>query len=92
MEIAVSGAGALAGTSGRVDVLVTTEPTTSGTGRTYVAARGIPLLAVAQTGASEAGLGLTQVTLGLTRRQAVELVEAESFARKVTILPGRSGP
>lgn len=91
VEIAVSGAGALAGTSGRVDVLVTTEPTTAGSGRTYVAARGIPLLAVAQTGASDAGVGLTQVTLGLTRRQAVELVEAESFARKVTILPGRPG-
>ncbi|MDQ2623313.1 MAG: hypothetical protein M3Y45_09790, partial [Actinomycetota bacterium] len=88
VEIAVSGAGALSGTSGQVDVLVTTEPTTGGTGRTYVAARDVPLLAIARTGASEAGVGLTQVTLGLTRRQAVDLVEAESFARKVTILPG----
>lgn len=91
VEIAVTGAGALAGTAGRVDVLVTTEPRASGTGRTYVAARGVPLIAVGRTGASDAGPGLTQVTLGLTRRQAIDLVEAESFARKVTVLPGSAG-
>ena len=90
VEIAVTGAGALAGSTGQVDVLVTTEPRTGGAGRTYVAARQVPLLGIGQTGASDAGIGLTQVTLGLTRRQAIELVEAESFARKMTILPGKT--
>lgn len=91
VEIAVSGAGALTGAAGRVDVLVTTEPRTTGSGRTYVAARDVPLIAISATGESDAGPGLTQVTLALTRAQAIELVEAESFARKVTILPGSGG-
>ncbi|MBK5233074.1 MAG: hypothetical protein JJE13_08865 [Thermoleophilia bacterium] len=91
VEISVSGAGALTGTSGRVDVLVTTEARAgSGDGRTYVAARQVPLIAIGRTGASDAGVGLTQVTLGLSRQQAIDLVEAESFARRVTILPGTS--
>ncbi len=91
VEISVSGAGALNGTSGRVDVLVTTEARAgAGDGRTYVAARQVPLIAIGRTGASDAGVGLTQVTLGLSRRQAIDLVEAESFARRVTILPGSS--
>ncbi|MGK2955180.1 MAG: hypothetical protein ACSLFI_05855, partial [Solirubrobacterales bacterium] len=91
VEIAVSGAGALAGSAGRVDVLVTTEPRAGGnSGRTYVAARRVPLISIGRAGASDAGVGLTQVTLGLTRRQAIDLVEAESFARRVTVLPGAS--
>ena len=91
VEIAVSGAGALAGTSGRVDVLVTKEASAgAGGGRTYVAARRVPLIAIGRTGASDSGVGLTQVTLSLNRRQAIDLVEAESFARRVTILPGGS--
>ncbi len=91
VEISVSGAGALSGSSGRVDVLVTTEARAGGgKGRTYVAARQVPLIAIGRTGASDAGVGLTQVTLGLTRREAIDLVEAESFARRVTILPGSS--
>lgn len=91
VEIAVSGAGALAGSSGRVDVLVTSEPRSTGSGRTYVAARGVPLIAISGTGDSDAGPGLTQVTLALTRHQAIALVEAESFARKVTVLPRSTG-
>lgn len=91
VEIAVSGAGALAGTSGRVDVLVTSEPRAAGSGRTYVAARGVRLIAISRTGESDAGSGLTQVTLALTRRQAIALVEAESFARKITVLPRGRG-
>jgi len=91
VEIAVSGAGALAGAAGKVDVLVTTEPRTAASGKTYVAARGVPLIAISAAGESDAGPGLTQVTLALTRRQAIELVEAESFARKVTVLPGSGG-
>ena len=51
VEIAVSGAEALlaAGAAPRgakVDVVVTTEPSGAGPGRTYVAAAGVPLLAL----------------------------------------------
>jgi Flp pilus assembly protein CpaB len=90
VEIAVSGAEALL-VSGAdpigatVDVIVTTEPSGSGTGRTYVAAAGVPLLALGP--AAEAG-GTAAATLGLTKPQALRLIAAQSFARRVTILPG----
>jgi Flp pilus assembly protein CpaB len=92
VEIAVSGADALlaAGSPGgsRVDVVVTSEPTGPGPGRTYIAAAGVPLLAL-RPGAEDPGPGATAAaTLGLTRRQALRLIAAESFARKVTLLPG----
>ena len=92
VEIAVSGANALlsAGpTSGsKVDIVVTGEPSVSGPGRTYVAAAEVPLLAL-RAGAEGTGPGTTAAaTLGLTRRQALRLIAAESFARKVTLLPG----
>ena len=72
VEIAVSGAGALGAFGGqpvgsRVDVVVTTEPSGSGDGRTYVAAPAVPLLALTPGGAEE--LGEATVTLGLTRPQ-----------------------
>jgi Flp pilus assembly protein CpaB len=92
VEIAVSGADALlsAGpaSGSRVDIVVTTEPAGAGPGRTYVAAAGVPLLAL-RPGAEGPGPGATAAaTLGLTRRQALRLIAAESFARKVTVLPG----
>lgn len=92
VEIAVSGAGALAAFGGqpvgsRVDVVVTTEPSGSGDGRTYVAAAAVPLLALAPGGAGEPGEAT--VTLGLTRPQALRLIAADSFARRVTVIPGR---
>mgnify|MGYP002632828306 CR=1 FL=1 len=86
VELSVSGAGAL-GNGGRVDVLVTSEPVRGPSGQTYVAARAVPLLAVGQTGASAAGVDLTTVTLGLSRDQAVDLVQAQSFARRLTVIP-----
>jgi Flp pilus assembly protein CpaB len=91
VEIAVSGAGALAvggqPVGGRVDVVVTTEPTGSGSGRTYLAAEAVPLLGLAP-GADGPGPGGTAAAmLGLTRRQALRLIAAQSFARQVTILP-----
>jgi Flp pilus assembly protein CpaB len=90
VEIAVSGAGALlaAGPSpggARVDVVVTAEPAGAGPGRTYVAAAAVPLLAL-RPGA-EGVPGTAAATLGLTRSQALRLIAAESFARKVTLLP-----
>jgi Flp pilus assembly protein CpaB len=90
VQIAVSGAGALlaAGPPApgtRVDVVVTVEPRSAGAGRTYIAAPGVPLLALA-TGADSEAAGEAEATLGLTRAQALDLIHAESFARQVTIL------
>jgi Flp pilus assembly protein CpaB len=93
VEIVVSGADALlaAGPSpagSRVDVVVTTEPVAAGPGRTYVAAAHVPLLAL-RPGDEGAGPGATAAaTLGLTQREALRLIAAESFARKLTLLPG----
>lgn len=92
VEIAVSGAAALAVGGGspvgtRVDVVLTTEPSSTAAGRTYVAAASVPLLALAPGAEGEAAGGTVEATLGLTRRQALRLISAESFARQITILP-----
>ncbi len=89
VEISVAGAGALTG-SAKVDVLITTDNDRGG-GSTRVAARRVPLIAVGRSGQSESGPGLTEVTLGLTRSQAIRLVDAETFARRITILPPAGG-
>lgn len=91
VEISVSGAEALllAGSrpEGRkVDVVVTTEPIGSGSGRTYVAAAAVPLLALGPGADGGAAEGIAAATLGLTRGQALRLITAESFARKLTLL------
>jgi Flp pilus assembly protein CpaB len=91
VEIAVSGAEALlvAGAQPvgeRVDVVVTTEPSGSGSGRTYVAAAAVPLLALGPGADGIEGEGAAAATLGLTRHQALRLIAAESFARQVTLL------
>jgi Flp pilus assembly protein CpaB len=93
VEIGVSGADALfaAGASPRgakVDVVVTTEPTGAGPGRTYVAAAAVPLLALGPGADGPGPGGAAAATLGLTKRQALRLIAAESFARKLTLLPG----
>lgn len=92
VEIAVSGAEALtvAGAQpvgDRVDVVVTAEPTGAGAGRTYIAAAAVPLLALGPAADGTAAEGLAAATLGLTRGQALRLITAESFARRVTLLP-----
>jgi Flp pilus assembly protein CpaB len=92
VEIEVSGAGALlaAGPSpagAEVDVVVTAEANGPGPGRTYVAAAATPLLALRPDVEGEAAGGGAAATLGLTRRQALRLIAAESFARKITLLP-----
>jgi pilus assembly protein CpaB len=91
VQIAVSGAEALAVDSAdpvgsRVDVVVTTEPDGGGTGRTYVAAAGVPLLGLGAGPEGEVA-GTAEATLGLTRPQALRLIAAESFARQVTVMP-----
>lgn len=93
VELSVSGAGALAEVSGQgsqVDLLVTNENSNGSGGRTTVAAARVPLLAIGQTGQSDLGPDLSNVTVALTRREALVLVEAQTFARRLTILP--SGP
>ncbi|HEX5592745.1 MAG TPA: SAF domain-containing protein [Solirubrobacterales bacterium] len=90
VEIAVSGAGALdalgAPVGSKVDVAVTTESDGSGDGRTYVAAPAVPLLGLGPGGEGAAGETAT-ATLGLTRPQALRLIQAESFARRITLIP-----
>jgi Flp pilus assembly protein CpaB len=92
VEIAVTGAEALlaAGMDSRrtrVDVVITTEPNASGRGQTYVAAAGVPLLALGPGADGPGPGGASAATLGLTKRQALRLIAAESFARKLTLLP-----
>ncbi len=92
VEIAVSGAEALLATGAtvagaKVDVVVTTEPSGSGSGRTYVAASAVPLLALGPGADGPGAGGVAAATLALTKRQALRLIAAESFARKLTLLP-----
>jgi Flp pilus assembly protein CpaB len=93
VQIAVSGAepllvgGAPAGA--RVDVVVTTETAGAAAGRTYVAAAAVPLLALRPAAEGLGAGGTAAATLGLTRREALRLIAAQSFARQVTLLPRR---
>ncbi len=92
VEISVSGAEALlaAGAAPRgakVEVVVTTEPSGPGRGRTYVAASGVPLLALGPGADGPGPGGTSSATLGLTEGEALRLIDAESFARKLTLLP-----
>jgi len=92
VEIAVSGAEALLATGAasrgtKVDVVVTTEPAGSGPGRTYVAVAAVPLLALGPGADGPGPGGSSAATLGLTRDEALRLIAAESFARKLTLLP-----
>lgn len=99
VEISVSGAEALAAAAGdprgtRVDVIVTTEPGPgSGSGRTYVAAEGVELVALSESdpgadaGLPGPGTAPWTATLALTRSQALRLIRAENFARQVRLIP-----
>jgi Flp pilus assembly protein CpaB len=92
VEITVSGVAALLATGGpragtRVDVVVTSEPAGPGPGRTYVAAGAVPLLALGPGPEGPGPGGTAAATLALTRRQALRLIAAESFARKLTLIP-----
>lgn len=92
VEISVSGADALlaagaAPAGARVDIVVTSEPDGPGPGHTYVAAARVPLLALGPGADGPGPGGLSAATLGLTKRQALRLIAAESFARRLTLLP-----
>jgi Flp pilus assembly protein CpaB len=92
VEITVSGAEALLATGTatpgeKVDVIVTTEPSAGGAGRTYVAAARVPLLALGPGADGPGPGGTAAATVALTKSQALRLIAAESFARKLTLLP-----
>lgn len=92
VEIEVSGAAALlaagpAPVGAKVDVVVTSEPYGAGPGRTYVAAAAVPLLALRPAAEDSVTDATVAATLGLTKAQALRLIAAESFARKLTLLP-----
>lgn len=90
VEIAVSGSSAYAGGSRRVDVVVTSETGPGDRGRTYLAARAVPLLELRPT-QQETGPGGTVAVLGLTRRQALHLIRAETYARDIRLLADLPG-
>ena len=93
VEITVSGAGALASAGGggtRVDVVVAAEPVTGGRARVQRRGRRRAALAIAPAApedATVAGADSWSATLALTRRQALELIEAENFAREIRLIP-----
>jgi Flp pilus assembly protein CpaB len=93
VEVTVSGAGALASAGGggtRVDVVVAAEPVTGGRATVSVAARRVRLLAIAPAAPEDetvAGSDGWSATLALTRRQALDLIEAENFAREIRLIP-----
>lgn len=92
VEISVSGASAITYARGtrRVDVVVTAEAGVGGQGRTYVAARNVPLLDLTPSRDAGAAGGAVAV-LGLLPRQALHLIRAESYARGIRLLPRPSG-
>jgi Flp pilus assembly protein CpaB len=97
VDIAVSAAGALARFERRgprrVDVIVTTEPGPGGgRGRTYVATRNVRLLDLRSAEgepdpAPSSRPGSWVATLALTRPQSLRLIQAESFAHQVRVIP-----
>jgi Flp pilus assembly protein CpaB len=94
VQISVTGAGALAalGTRARarVDVVVAGEPITGGRARVRVAAEGVRLLALEPASAADAtsaGGDAWSATLALSRHQALDLIEAENFAREIRLIP-----
>jgi Flp pilus assembly protein CpaB len=93
VEIAVGGGEALLASGGspegsRVDVVVTSEPRGPGPGRTYIAAAAVRLIALGRQDPTGPGPASGwAATLALTREQALRLIEAESFARAVRLLP-----
>ena len=98
VDIAVTGGAALLAGGGRiegstVDVLVTSERGVSGRGQTVVAAEGVRLIALVEgAGPNAGGLpGAAQwtATLALSRGEALKLIQAESFARQIRLLPRR---
>jgi pilus assembly protein CpaB len=101
VTVEVAGGIAAAGlaSGARVDVLVSTEPSTGG-GRTQLALAGAELLRVGEptrggypdSDAADASTGPTALaTLRVTLRQAIYLAAADNFAREIRLLPRPPG-
>jgi Flp pilus assembly protein CpaB len=89
VQVSIAGAEALtfggaAPEGSRVDVVVAERPGLGRRGRTYVAAGGVRLLALAGPGGPGEGWS---ATLALTREQALELIAAETGSREIRLLP-----
>jgi Flp pilus assembly protein CpaB len=89
VQVAVTGAEALTVAGGppegsRVDVVVSEQSGLGRRGRTFIAASGVRLLALAGPGGPGQGWS---ATLALTRPQALELIAAETAAREIRLLP-----
>lgn len=91
VEVSVHGAGALPGRGRRVDVLVSRPDAIGGDPGTRVAARSAVLLDLAPQTEVGAEPGTGRVTLGLSRRAAIGLVDAEAAGRRITLIPARPG-
>jgi Flp pilus assembly protein CpaB len=94
VEIAVTGAGALAASrtdpGEGVDVVVSGDSAPGpSAGRTYVAASGVPLLGLEEAEA-ETGLETNRwvATLALTRAEALRLIRAETTGAQIRLLAG----
>ena len=94
VEITVSGAGSLAAMGDpagtRVDVVVAGEPVTGGRARVRVVAAGVRLVALTPASPEEAtaaGEDSWNATLALRRGEALDLIEAENFAREIRLIP-----
>jgi len=87
VEVSVHGVGALPGRGRRVDVLVSDQDGFGSASGTRVAARSAVLLEVSVAGEVGAQPGTGLVTLGLDRRAAVRLVDAEAAGRRITVIP-----
>jgi hypothetical protein len=89
IEVAVASAAGLeqAGRrSARVDVVAADEPGTTVNPRVRVLARRVPLLGIRRARGG-GGPGGWLATLGLGRAEALEVIEAENFARQIRLLP-----
>jgi pilus assembly protein CpaB len=89
VQLPVSGAEALllGGTSpegSRVDVVVSQRGGLGGAAKTYVAAEGVRLLAIAKPAGPGEGWS---ATLALSREQALDLIGAEGAGRELRLLP-----
>lgn len=97
VDIVVVGAGSLAaagGNAGVVDVVVASEPITGGRARVEIVAERVRLLGLEPADparSAEVGADTWRATLALTRDQALELIEAENFARQVRIIAAGGG-
>jgi len=92
VEVTVSAAGSLSasGARERVDVIVAGEPVTGGRARVRVAAEDVRLISVEPADPAESttvGGDSWNATLALTREQALDLIEAENFAREIRLIP-----